>query len=864
MGNAPPLSDHRPTIGFLVNSLLDAYQLALWQGVTAEADRLGVNLLCFVAGLFGAGYRNLSHDLVDPARIDALVVLSAAVSANLSPADLAAEFERFGKIPLVSIGMEIPGAVNLLADGAPGIERMMDHLVEVHGRRRIAFIRGPQNHPEAEARYAAYRRSLERHGLPWEPDRVFLGDFDRNSGGRAVHAFLDDRNVPLDAIVAANDYMGLYAMTELQRRGVRVPEEVAVCGFDDIRDAACVEPMFTTVRQPLAEIAREAVAWALKVAAGEPGPAVKWFPTDFVGRRSCGCFPGVEPVAWSGSTAAASAEERPDAERTARALEEAFPDLAPRLGVPGWAAELAAPLTRLGAEGPAPFLAALDGVLGRTLAAGIPAERWFTVVTACLASPAASDAGRDVLDAARAAAMRLVAGRLEQGLVRYRVRAEEQFEILQLIAGLGQIVQQDIREVLAEKVPQLGVSRFLLCRYRDARRLEAARFLDVAPGRPAVAGAADELLPARALVPGRSGDGRESWVVAPVVDPGDATRHWGFTVCALGDLQPVAYESIALHVATALKVGALLAHEREHADVLEATVEERTGELRAAHSKLLELARQAGMAEVAVGVLHNVGNLLNSVSVCAEQIYESRLGPHLDALDRANAMLVEHGGDLGAFFSTDPRAAQLTHYYTGLGVALRREGDRVQHEALELLERIALVRDTIRSLQEFAGGSQDLMLWEVGDLAELVESALRIQAANLAREGVRVERAMSRTRPLRLQRSKVVHVLVNLVKNAVEAMRDTPSDARRLVVELVPEGEGARVRVIDGGEGIAPQHLGRVFEYGFTTKRDGHGFGLHTCANVMRELGGSIEVSAGPGRGATFTLIFPGADQDAA
>ncbi len=851
----------RPTVGLLINSTRDAYQRALWQTVSSEAARLDVNLLCFVAGLFGGGYRNLAHDLIDPEQIDVLLAVTSAVGGELSHEELVAEFARFGPIPLVSIGIELPGAVNLFVDGGPGIERAVDHLVTAHERRRICFIRGPANHPEAELRYAAYRRALERHGLPLEPGRVFLGDFDRSAGVHAARAFLE-RGVPFDAILAANDYMGLYALRELQRRGIRVPEDVAVAGFDDIQDAACVEPMFTTVRQPLAELAREAMRWAVRRAAGEDGPGAIRLPADFVARRSCGCFPGLDAVA-GGAPASGALDAVADPVRAARALEERFPDLGWRIGVPSWAAELAHSLGVSPGDGPHPFLTALDRLLVRTEMTALPAETWFEVTAACLGvRPPEVGTGRPTVDALRDGVERLVASRLQQAHVRERTRAAEQAEILQIIADRGHVDQRDIREVLADQLPQLGVTRFLLCRYRDTSRREAALALELGPDGKAAWGPSGEFRPARAFVPAPAPERRASWVIAPLIHPDDRAEHWGFLVSEQAGLLPLVHESLAVHVTTALTMSELRERERAHAGVLEATVEARTRELRTAQGQLLELARHAGMAEVAVGVLHNVGNLLNSVSVCAEQIAATSQGPALDGLERANALFAEHAGDLASFFAADPRGPRLPAYYAALGAAMRADRDRIAHELADLLESISLVRDTVRGLQDLARGERECQASEPINPAELIESALRIQDANLATGGVRVERALVPGLRLRVHRAKVVHVLVNVIKNALEAMRSTPPERRRLRVELAPLGAGACVRITDAGEGIRPEDRDRIFDYGVTTKPDGYGFGLHTCTKVMAELGGTITAeSAGPGMGATFTLVFPAAPE---
>jgi signal transduction histidine kinase len=314
----------------------------------------------------------------------------------------------------------------------------------------------------------------------------------------------------------------------------------------------------------------------------------------------------------------------------------------------------------------------------------------------------------------------------------------------------------------------------------------------------------------------------------------------GFALCEIGALNGSGYEMLMHQITAVLSVNGLMAEVQDQ------------------HRQLLETARQAGMAEVAVGALHNVGNLLNSVSVSAEEIRAAAASAAATGLARATALLAEHGPDLAGFLATDPRAAALPPYLVAAVAAVQQDLARIQVESQELQEKTGLVRDSIRALQDHARGRPDHLVREGVELSSVVRSALEIQQAHLVRWGVQVRLELEAVPPLFTQRSKLVHVLVNLVKNAVEAMRATPEGERVLRLRGGRREDGRiRLEVADSGEGIVGDDLRRIFDYGFTTKRDGHGFGLYTCASYLKQLGGSIAVaSEGPGRGATFTLLL--------
>jgi DNA-binding LacI/PurR family transcriptional regulator/signal transduction histidine kinase len=866
-----PLTAHRParrpTLAYVADYLFDSFQRTLWANALRAAQDAGVNLLCYLGGTLGptdpvtGRYRgrNAVFDLVGPATVDGVIVLGGAVNCFAEPAAREALLARWAPLPVLNLASRVEGVPSLLVDNEAGVHALMDHLVLQHGRRRIAFIRGPASSPDAEARYRAYRDALERHGLPFDPAYTWAGDFTREAGVRAVQAFLDERRLPLDALVAASDYMALFAMAELGRRGVAVPRQIVVAGFDDILEAAMASPPLTTVRQPFELMGRRAVERMLALVRGEPVPAVELLPTQLVTRQSCGCHPAAADwPAWSGTTPPPTL---PTADLLAAAMSAAAPEMSVRLASPGWARELAeAILQVVSGAPPRAFLEALDAALAAATSCGVDPDRFRSVLHAAFrgarsACPDAETALR--LTGVAEASLAVVSGVATHCQVALRLRTENEQATLGRIFQPPNLSEEHFRAALLEGLPTLGVRSFLLSRYRDASldvaevwaRLDADGLLPPLPPGP---------YPARELAPGGFRlDGPHVHAVLPIHYVDECI---GFAVCQLGTVGTSTVETMSTQLGTSFKVFELMAEVRRYAGQLEQKVEDRTRQLREAQARLLETVHQAGMAEVAVGVLHNVGNLLTSVSVAAEQIADRVDGPHLDALVRVRDLLGQRRDDLGAFFSTDPRAAYVPEYLARVADGLLQDRDRSRAEAVELLDRIKVIRDTIRTLQDLARQGPYSVLRDRLDVPAVIDAALAIQAPALLREGVRVDRWVSAALPaLVTERPKLIHVLVNLVKNAVEAMRQTPPDARRLTLRVEPDGpERVRFEVADTGEGIPAENLEKIFAYGFTTKADGHGFGLHTCALYAGQLGGGLTArSAGPGQGATFTLVLP-------
>ncbi|WP_233261507.1 ATP-binding protein [Vitiosangium sp. GDMCC 1.1324] len=274
------------------------------------------------------------------------------------------------------------------------------------------------------------------------------------------------------------------------------------------------------------------------------------------------------------------------------------------------------------------------------------------------------------------------------------------------------------------------------------------------------------------------------------------------------------------------------------------------------HRGLVDASRQAGMAEVATGVLHNVGNTLNSVNVSANLLDERLRGMRVSGLEKAVALLREHAADPGTFFTSDPRGRQLPVYLQAVTAQLERERNAVLAELRTLSEGVEHIRTVVGMQQQYARFSG---LVERVFLPELLDGALRLQSTSMERLRIEVRREYAEVPPVWVDRHKLLQILLNLLSNARHAMQESGRADPCLTIRVEPGEEGwLRTSVSDNGVGIAPEHLPRLFTHGFTTKKDGHGFGLHTSALAAQELGGVLSCeSPGRGEGATFTLELP-------
>ncbi|MFM9996154.1 MAG: ATP-binding protein [Phycisphaerales bacterium] len=277
------------------------------------------------------------------------------------------------------------------------------------------------------------------------------------------------------------------------------------------------------------------------------------------------------------------------------------------------------------------------------------------------------------------------------------------------------------------------------------------------------------------------------------------------------------------------------------------------------HSQLVATSRQAGMAEVATGVLHNVGNVLNSINVSAAVVEETLKKSKVPMVRQVADLLGENRADIGRFMAESERGRLLPDYLSKLAQHLADEQASLMTEMKSLSNHVGHVKDIIGVQQSISRPAGVVELLSVRDL---LEDAVQMVAPSAARHHVTIVREFSETPQVKTDKHRVLQVLVNLLTNAMDAVKETaPQRDGRIVLRVKrnrPDTKTVRVEVEDNGIGIPPDNVTRIFTHGFTTKKKGHGFGLHSCALAAKELQGALTVSSpGPGQGSTFTLVLP-------
>jgi DNA-binding LacI/PurR family transcriptional regulator/signal transduction histidine kinase len=819
-------SGTRKTVAVLIDHidhLSTGYEYHLRGAFAAACAKHDLNLMILVGRGIDhpdptSGAHNIVYQLVHPDCVDGIVLVTAGLGAFCGEEGIARVCERYRPLPVCSLGVAVPGVPSIISDHPRGMQAILEHVICNHGCRRVAFLGGPAGNPEAEVRLQVYRRMLEQHNLPFEPRLVGSGDFSVIDG-RAVTDALLRRGARFDALVAANDGMALGAIEALAARGIRVPRDVCVTGFDDLDLARFSSPPLTTIRQPLERMATLAIAALVAQIAGQPVQDSTLLPVELVTRKSCGCGFRSE---------SSPPRQLPDSEPHEFVRQHADrlgQRLAVLLRVPGARstedARYLVRALRAELEGHQDaFIVALEDLLEQYGEHNELYEELQAVVTRLRAE----------VGAAQGAALEGLwhSARCTIASANTRVQAQQRLHIDATYLSLMRCGERfstaldldSLRQALAEELPRLGIDEALFCLFADQPKSQARPFFWMRDGRacepPFAVLPTTQVLAASAYCRDR----RHTAFVLPLTFEGEPL---GVVVFELGTGISV-YEMLREQISVAVKNVAFREEIVRKTALHERSVQERA----AANERMTSLSALAG------GVAHDLNSTMAPLIVLPDVVLASlkRVGP-------------------GALSDTQ---------------AVRGHIETIKAAAVKATE-------TIRDLMTL--GRQGNVEKQRVDLNRVVSNSL-IGEPQLVTEGAsrKAELALELyPEPLFVQASQhhLERAVANLVRNAVEA---TDDDGKIRVsvshewlhepfcgYESVPPGRYAVITVADTGAGIPAEHLGRVFEPFFSKKqlgnRSGSGLGLSIVHTVVKEHDGYVNVASSAGNGTTFTLYLP-------
>jgi DNA-binding LacI/PurR family transcriptional regulator/signal transduction histidine kinase len=810
----------RPRIAVLIDNIdhvAGGYEPRLRAAFDATCREHDVELVVIVGRALdepepAGGAQNRVYDLLEGTSADGVIFMSAGLAAYCGPSRIGALHARLAPRAACSIGLSVPSVPSVLVDNRPGMEALLDHVIVDHGRRKVAFIAGTPKNPDAEVRLAAYMSALARHGIEYDPHLVVRGNFHTPTATR-VTLELMDRGIPFDALVASNDSMALAASDAFKSRGLRVPRDVVVTGFDDLVHARLASPPLTTVRQPLDRMAVAGVRIILEQLAGRSVPMQTELPVEFVPRESCGCNPRWVMRPPSGTYAAVVPPAAIDRTELARRIaQDVLEPLGP--GAP-WIVQLLDAVEVDAGGGAGEFLSVLQDILDdigdrhedfEKVQRAIEAlRRGFSNTNLNALWPAA----RGAVDAATArshARQRLAIDVVFQDLMRAGERlSTASLDPLRLTEAIGQ-------EVRAMRHRNAVISVYA---NREQTELTPLVWINEGCMVPALTAS----YPARDLLPPEACATRRSWFLCALTFE---TEQLGVAAFEIGP-GSVTFEMLRGQISTALKTAEL------HREIVHTTALHE----RSVQERLATTERMKSLSILAGGVAHDLNNALGPLVMLPDVI--------LGQLDDLKHGKLEDDSDLRldvtTIKSSASRAAQTIKDLLLIG----RPGPTPK-EALDLNEAVAhaMATEPLRFL-----GKREA---DIRAKLELDPGPLSVVASE----------------------PHLVRALTNLVRNAAEAIAG-PGEIRvstasvRLTQpvvaeEAIPAGDYAVVRVSDTGHGIPAEDIARIFQPFFSRRPrsdlSGSGLGLAIVHGVVKEHGGFISVESRVGEGTLFTLYF--------
>jgi len=283
--------------GVLLSTIDNICQCRIWDGVVEYAKMNDIHLTAYIGTYqttgddFDPHYETCFETMINSNSLDGIILFAGFIAEDIGLESFQKYVERIPKrIPFVSVSYLMPEAPSVLANNTDGIHRAVEHLIKRHGKKNIAFVKGPDGHSEAEERLEGYKKALAENGVTFDENYVLPGHFSSESGQEAVEELIDKRKLPFDAIVASDDETAIGILNELNDRHILVPTEVAVTGFDDDRASATFIPSISTARQEFFDIGFESAATLHGQVGGENVEKVKYVNSFFVARQSCGCL----------------------------------------------------------------------------------------------------------------------------------------------------------------------------------------------------------------------------------------------------------------------------------------------------------------------------------------------------------------------------------------------------------------------------------------------------------------------------------------------------------------------------------------------------------------------------------------------
>ena len=840
-------------IGYLTSDLFTSYSCTMWTGLREICRENHASLLYFSGGAvqspdLNQSARNPIYDLVSAKKVDGILINSATIFHHLQGAGITEFYEKYAHIPIVSIGVKVGHWPAVLTDNPGGVRKAMLHLLEHHNYRKIAFVGGPVNNLEATIRLNAYRQVLDDFGIAYDAKKVVFGTYSTASGAECLDELLA-RDLDFDAVLTANDDMAIGVMNRAQSLGIVVPNDLAVCGFDDIPEAPMLSVPLSTARQPFLKQAQTACQLLIDcIQSGKVHEDIV-LNTEFIQRRSCGCLS--DAVKQAGYVPTTVIEEckpseisvcierlKSEREKIIKKVSDVQTD-GPFFLKSAGTTIFDSLITALETEGDLAALADVDRLFNRAFIEDFTDfSYWQNTVSMLIEFTKrylkTNDNCAEIAQAFWQQVRILLQETSFYSQSFTKMQADYHITMLRQVSGkLVRSFELDkLLKTIKQELPKIDIQACYLCLYdQTSENRETSRLIlaydesgEIPLPEDGLVFNTRELLPRSVL----SFDAPDAHIVEALFFEGEQFGYIFFKT----NPQKVVFEELRQQISSAIK-GALLteavrslAIEQEtHAKALQAALDS----LKENQRKMLLSEKMASLGRLTAGIAHEMNTPLATVRMAVMEL-QSLINEYYQSVDDTEVTPEDH------------RAI-----------------------ATDMLSSTELIRKSAERAHGFVQGvksqTRDLKSAErhVFDVVPVIREAILLLNHTIRKSDCPVNfTPKGRRLTVFGTEGRLSQVVTNLVVNAIDASKNRRD--RAVEIEATESPENIVITVSDRGEGIDNDTLSKIFDPMFTTKSlaEGTGLGLTIVHDIVHgDFGGTIEVSSKLGEGTVFTIEIP-------
>ncbi len=848
--NLGPVNKPNLTIGLLDDKQNDEFQRQTMMGVAEAAKKYNATIIRF--GYISSKSAEKFHNQADMVleyikqyNLDGLLFVGWTKAASYN--NYKDFFEKFSSIPILSIGKLFENIPNVYFHGEKYVLELLMHLIEVHNYKSIAYI----SSDSPDERNNTYINTMKQLNL-YNPnlyvsEKALLGFEKRDRIKKALSILLDERKVKLDAIMILNNSETVYLLDELNQRGISVPSDIAITSYEDGDIAKFSSPKFTTVYFPWKELGFSGCEKMIELLKLGQVPLSTDISGQVVYRNSCGCLSNSKTISQSFNikTNNRSLRDISDYEKQdiISQLEIYFPsaniDFKKLLNAflqdyvnrtdNSFIEELSLQLRNVSFRY---NLTNVEEIISffRNLTLPYLIDDWEELVWS-----------GDLFQQAQILAQVKLACNRGHNRVHTKIRDQILQKISQLLinnfsmntlfdsleANISKINIPGCYIVLFDSIFKNEESKdnlfnqcILAFEYRNGHCIKHEE------GQPV---SATQLL-SNILSTKEKADFRFAHLLHV------SNKFMGFALFDSGIMDENVYQELSIQISTAL-LGSILLEKLDNT-----------------YKTFTDQAHKEGMANIATEILHNIGNILNSVNTSVQFMREVITTPVFDDLTMANHLLNMNITDIDNFISNDIKGKKLMEFYVNLGKSFDILQNHLSNHIHRLDYKVNSINDIIVAQQNFA---VEKAIVEELDIISVLDDSLKLHLSSLDKYKIEIIKNYLYRPKILAQRSKLMHIFFSLISNAKESFLDILRESRYIRITVYNDSTGKYICIEDNGCGIRSDLLEKIFTYGYTTKKEALGFGLHRCTSYMKDMAGEIWAeSDGPDKGATFVLRF--------